>query len=66
MTAGVRLWAVVDKRGGAWPWSVRYTRREAIRAFCDNGPDDDPDDWEDWQKKGHRCIRVRVTIEDPT
>lgn len=56
-----RFWAVTNERDEVWPHTVRYSRRQAIKAFnqCTFG---DYGTWRQARSKGFKLERVRIGI----
>jgi hypothetical protein len=64
-----RLWAVTYSNcPEAMPWTVRRTRKQAIRTAChldDWGSEDFRPEWTRMKKQGCKTVRVVLITEQP-
>jgi hypothetical protein len=59
-------WGIVNEGGELLPFTVRHTRDEVIRDFCNSPGYDIPDGtvgvWRWLKRRGNRCVRVVITF----
>jgi len=57
-----QFWAIRTEKGYFYPWTLSYTRRDAIKKFeieLASGKFT----WEDYRiKRGFRCVKVKVVL----
>ena len=58
MSTTIKMWAVFDPEGEPLEWSLRPNEEWSIEDFIGQSS------WGNYEKEGHTCRPVRVTIEE--